>query len=127
MEQIILNDKNFIDKVETISLVFEINPLDVNLAQIQLNFINKIENSNEKNVELSASYISENPLLNVSEIKIFTEEESFGKSLKLTLLNKSQTRIYIYNIITGTQENLINFIRSKDFIRISKNVIKDIT
>lgn len=126
MKQIVIKDIDFIKKVEEAPLDFEINPLDINLAQIQLNFINKIKNITQESFDLSEAYVSKNPLLNVSEIKIYTIKDGGNFSLKLVVTDKLKTKAFIYNILTDTKENIIDFICSKDFVRINKNVIKEI-
>jgi len=126
MKQIVIKDIDFIKKVEEAPLDFEINPLDINLAQIQLNFINKIKNITQESFDLSEAYVSKNPLLNISEIKIYTIKDGGKISLKLVVTDKLETKAFIYNILTDTKENIIDFICSKDFVRINKNVIKEI-
>ena len=100
---------------------FEINPLDINIAKIQFNLINKIKNDDIIS-DIVEVFESKDPRLDLSEIKVICTKDFI---LKAEFLYKNISAKSV-NLFSGTKEQLLTYLSGKDFFDTCKNCAKAI-
>lgn len=130
METLYLNEiENFEDTVKNSELGFEVNPLDINIAQLQLTFKNKLEElktSNEQVSNISESYFSKDTVLRLSEINVSYKKSEKGYNLVLSVVNKAKDRTFEYELRSGDEEEINAFILSPKFFSEIKFVTTEV-
>lgn len=130
METLYLNEiENFEDTVKNSELGFEVNPLDINIAQLQLTFKNKLEElktNNEQVSNISESYFSKDTVLRLSEINVSYKKSEKGYNLVLNVVNKAKDRTFEYELRSGDEEEINAFILSPKFFSEIKFVTTEV-
>ena len=109
---------------------FEINPLDINLAKIQFNFMNNFyfyTNSIE-NIEFSEIYNSKDPNLNISDIKVICKKIFNTEMFKLELIvnDAGKSTEFLFTIAEGSKDYILSVISDKRFLVTCKFVVQEI-
>ena len=121
--------ENFEDTVKNSELGFEVNPLDINIAQLQLTFKNKLEElktNNEQVSNISESYFSKDTVLRLSEINVSYKKSEKGYNLVLNVVNKAKDRTFEYELRSGDEEEINAFILSPKFFSEIKFVTTEV-
>jgi hypothetical protein len=96
---------------------FEINPLDINIAKIQFNLINKLNNSNE-NSYIIETFENKDPRLDLAIIKIICTNNTVLKA-EFSYKNNESHNIELFN---GSKEKLLEYLQGKAFFDTCKNI-----
>lgn len=125
-EQIIMNKKNN---------TFEVNPLDVNLAKIQMNLSSRCEREVPENGDFSPIieiFRSSDPTRDLSEIKVICNFDKKNPGVKntnrllSTQIEKKDGSKKEIELFKGTKNELLDYLKTTEFFKICKeNCIGD--
>lgn len=111
------------------STLFEVNPLDVNLAKIQMNLIKRCEREVPENGDFAPvveSFKSLDPTIDLSEIIVKCQYDKNNSGLKdvnrvLTAnISMRNGKTKDISFFSGTKKELLEYLNEKDFFKTSK-------
>lgn len=134
MGNIDLNNKAFRDKLDDYSAAFDIDPLDLALAQIQFNLLTKLEREVPEEGDFSMvieKYDSEDPTLKVGNLKIVCKHNAKSssnnsRSLEIIVADKKGKDNYRYTLGEGNKSEILGLVQSKSFVWTSKSVVNNV-
>ncbi len=109
---------------------FEVDPLDVNIAKIQFNLLNRLEREVPEYgcfAPVIEKYTSKNPDLNIGDIivKCSHVKDSLSKldrTLDLTVVDRfNPNKQMNLNIAKGTKKDVMESVKQREFFAICKN------
>lgn len=113
---------------------FEVNPLDMNLAKIQYNLINRLEREVPEYGDfapVTEKYTSKDPTRKIGDIivqcsHVKDSETKKDRSLDLTVYNRfNPEEFYTHNIVTGNKKEILETVNQIDFFETCKKVSLD--
>ena len=133
-----INVNRLVTESKKFNTSFEINPLDINLAKIQESFTERLEREMAEYGDFAPvveKYESENPLREFSTIKISCnhDRDSLSKTVRnldLSVRAKAEPdkfpsaiNEYVCTIRKGPKDDIINFVKDREFFETTKKII----
>lgn len=128
MKSIKLNKlNNFANNLKPYKNSFEVNPLDVNIAKIQFNLINRLEREIPEFGDFASvveNYESKDPTLNISTVKVLCKKFNDKiRSLELHVQDRARINEYNYIITQGEKAEILKAVNDKNFFEECKSVV----
>lgn len=110
-------------------ILFEVNPLDVNLARIQMNLSKRCEREVPENGDFATileSFKSLDPTINLSEIIISCKYDKNNPGIKnanrilSAKIFKQNGQIKDVQLFNGTKKELLEYLNTNEFFEICK-------
>ena len=101
---------------------FQVVPLDVNVAQMQINLQKRIEREVPENGNFSPileKYDNNDQSLNISDINVICKSSSENRDereILTEIVNRARTHKYSYVLFSGNKKQLLEYINSGDNI-----------
>lgn len=111
---------------------FEVSPLDVNLAKIQYNLIERLEREMAEYGDFAAvieKFTSKNPKLRIGDIVVRCShlpkaESKLERSLDLTIFDKHNPEKFItHNLAVGKKQAILDKVKQKEFFETCKSLV----
>lgn len=109
---------------------FEINPLDINLAKIQMNLAKRCEREVPENGDFAPvfeSFKNQDPTINLSEIIITCKHNKNNPGTKninrilLAKIAKKDNGIKNMQLFDGTKKELLEYLNTQEFFKTCKS------
>ena len=136
MNTIKLNSiKSAVKNIQNKKVGFEVNPLDIGIAEIQMNLIKRLEREIPEHGDFATiveKFESKNPMLDISNIEVVCKflnkdvPKKTQRSLEINITDKSGVNTFNYVIANGDKAEILNTINQKDFFRICKSVAMNV-
>ncbi len=105
--------------------MFEINPLDIELAKIQMNLIIKLQQTNDIGL-ITEEFINNDRTLNISKVLIKYYELSSLSILELIILDNNNKE-YLFNLKENSRIDILKQIKNKIFFDFCKDNIQKVS
>lgn len=129
-----------VDKIKqiiakTAKPVFEVNPLDVNLAKIQFNLTKRLEREIPEHgdfAQIVERYISKDPTLNISTIEVLCKKSNIEskkdmlRTLVLNISDKANINTYSCELLNGEKSEIIKAVNDKNFFETCKAIVLEV-
>ena len=111
---------------------FEVNPLDINLAKIQMKFQKEFERIIPEHGDFTPiieRYISKDPTLNISEIELLCKKSNQEspkqklRTLEINVSDRAGLNKYNYVIVQGEKKDIIEAVLNNKFLETCKSVV----
>ena len=99
---------------------FQVMPLDVNIAQMQIKLQNRAEMEIPENGDFSPiieKYDNHDQRMNISDIRVIcrcSDKNKDEREIIAKITNRSRTAEYSYSLVSGTKPQLLYYLYSKD-------------
>ena len=112
---------------------FEVNPLDINLAKIQMNLISRAEREIPKDGDFAPIYeefCSKDPTLDLSTIKVVcrhqkgSEKKNNIRYIEAISKNRAMTKEKSKVLCKGTKEDILKYLKDTDIFEECKKLAK---
>ena len=108
------------------NISFEINPLDINIAQIQHKLISKFNVEIlrvEKFEPVVEVYESKDPTLDLSDISVSCRQCNDNVEIVINLFNKNKTKSYEQIIFRSTKQAVFEYLNSAKYFTDVKSFV----
>ena len=136
MNTIKLNSiKSAVKNIQNKKVGFEVNPLDIGLAEIQMNLIKRLEREIPEHGDFATvveKFELKNPMLDISNIEVVCKflnkdvPKKTQRTLEINVTDKSGINTFNYVIANGDKSEILNAVHQKDFFRICKSVAMNV-
>ena len=135
MKKITFNKELITNNFNHKKINFEVNPLDVNIAQIQLKLLSRLEREMPEYGDFAPvieKYESKDPTKNISTIKVVCEhvkDKTNKTTRKITLYvcDKMGTNEYSCQLSEGKKSDIISSINDSKFFDVCKEVVLNVS
>lgn len=123
--------ENVVKKIKSRDIKFETEPLDVNIAKIQYNLINRVEREIYENGDFAPvveKWIPKDPTLNISAIEVVCKNSPKKtpkqklRVMELNIKDKSGLNTYTYILKEGEKKDIIEAVNKRAFFFTCKSV-----
>ena len=127
-----INVNKFVAEAKNEITVFELDPLDINLAKIQHNMTKRLEREMPEYGDFAPvveKYESKNPEMSISTVKITCEHDkkSISKKLRkigLYVTDKTRLNEYQCTLKKGYKSDLMEYVNDEEFFNSAKKVVQ---
>ena len=131
----ILNIKTIAENMKKKVQSFELNPLDISIAQMQMNLQKRLPLEVPEHGDFAPvveKFVSKDPTMNISSVKIVCKKSDKEapkqklRTLEISIESKTGADVYKCVIADGDKKSITDIVKEKDFFTLCKTIALDV-